>query len=186
MSSRSDYTNEYNAFGVIIPSPMVDEVLENKNGIDNPVIDLNTTDIAGGTDGQVQVNSNGSLAGLPGAVSNGTTLVLTPSLETVVTLIDGPTPALDASLGNIFTLSATGNRTIAIPTNPTNGQKIVIEHTASGGTRTLSLNTGTGGFAFGSDITTLLATASGKTDVIGCIYNLTANKWYVVAVAQGY
>lgn len=40
MSSRSDYTNEYNAFGVIVPSPMVDEVLENKNGIDNPVTDL--------------------------------------------------------------------------------------------------------------------------------------------------
>lgn len=39
---NQDYKTEYNAFGVIVPSPMVDEVLENKNGIDNPVIDLDT------------------------------------------------------------------------------------------------------------------------------------------------
>lgn len=106
--------------------------------------------------------------------------------ETVVTLTDGATPALDASLGNIFRLSAGGNRTIAVPSNPQTGQKIVIVHYASGADRTLALNTGTNGFRFGTDITALTATTSGKTDYIGAIWNSTDSKWDVVAYAKGY
>lgn len=105
---------------------------------------------------------------------------------TPVTLTDGSTPALDASQGTTFRLSAAGNRTIGIPSNPTDGQTIVIEHTASGGARTLALNTGTGGFAFGSDITALTATVSAKTDIIQARYNSTANKWWVVGYAKGF
>lgn len=104
----------------------------------------------------------------------------------VVALTDGATPALDASLGTVFTLSAAGNRTIAVPSNPTSGQKIVIEHTASGGARTLALNTGAGGFRFGTDITGLTATSSGKTDYIGCIYNGGASFFDVVAYVKGF
>lgn len=103
-----------------------------------------------------------------------------------VTLTDGTTPALDASLGTVFRLAAAGDRTIAVPTNPTGGQKIVIQHFASGGARTLALNTGAGGFRFGSDITGLTQTVSGKTDYIGCLYNDTDSKWDVVAYAKGY
>jgi len=104
----------------------------------------------------------------------------------VVALTDGATPALDASLGSVFTLSAAGNRTIAVPSNPTTGQKIVIRHLASGGARTLALNTGAGGFRFGSDITALTETASGKYDYIGCVYNATASFWDVVAYVKGF
>ena len=103
-----------------------------------------------------------------------------------VALVDGATPALDASLGNLFTLSAAGDRTIAVPTNPHSGQKIVIRHLASGGARTLSLNTGANGFRFGSDITGLTQTASGKTDYIGCIWNVGATFWDVVAYTKGF
>jgi hypothetical protein len=102
----------------------------------------------------------------------------------VVALTDGATPALDASLGDIFTLSAAGDRTIAVPSNPTDGKKIVIEHTASGGARTLSLNAS--GFAFGTDVVSLTPTTSGKTDVIGCIYKSALGKWLVVAVSKTY
>ena len=109
-----------------------------------------------------------------------------PFLDTVVVLTDGATPALDASLGNIFTLAAAGDRTIAVPSNATSGQKIIIRHLASGGARTLSLNTGAGGFRFGSDITALTQTASGKYDYIGCIYNAVSSTWDVVAYAKGY
>lgn len=101
-------------------------------------------------------------------------------------LTDGATPALNAALGNIFTLAATDNRTIAVPSNAVAGQKIVIRHLASGGARTLSLNTGAGGFRFGTDITGLTETASGKYDYIGCIYNSTASFWDVVAYIKGY
>ncbi|MCK9327636.1 MAG: hypothetical protein M0P69_19230 [Bacteroidales bacterium] len=104
----------------------------------------------------------------------------------VITLTDGATPALDAALGNHFRLTAAGNRTIAVPTNPTEGQKIIIEHIASGADRTLALNTGTGGFAYGSDITGLSATVSGKHDFIGAVYNSAVNKWHVIAYVKGY
>lgn len=107
-------------------------------------------------------------------------------LKTVVTLTDGATPALDASLGNVFVLTAAGNRTIAVPTNAISGQEIIIAHIASGANRTLALNTGAGGFRFGTDITGLTATTSGLTDYIKCIYNATASKWDVIAYVKGY
>lgn len=103
-----------------------------------------------------------------------------------VVLIDGATPALDVSLGVLFTLDAAGDRTIAIPTNAVSGKKIIIRHYANGGARTLSLNTGANGFSFGSDITALTATASGKYDYIGCIWNDTSSKWNVVSVVKGF
>jgi len=103
-----------------------------------------------------------------------------------VPLTDGATPALDASLGNIFTLSAAGDRTIAVPSNPVAGQNIIIRHYASGGARTLSLNTGTNGFRFGSDVTALTATPSGKTDYIGAQWNASSNTWDVLAYVKGF
>lgn len=106
--------------------------------------------------------------------------------DKVSALSDGATPALDASLGNIFTLSAAGNRTIAVPSNPATGQKIIIRHYASGGARTLALNTGAGGFRFGSDIAALTETVSGKTDYIGCVWNDAASFWDVVAYIKGF
>jgi hypothetical protein len=104
----------------------------------------------------------------------------------VVALTDGATPALDASLGGVFTLSAAGDRTIAVPTNPTDGKKIIIVHHASGGARTLALATGAGGFLFGADVTEIGQTESGKRDLIGAIYNAGLTRWLVVAVVKGF
>lgn len=104
----------------------------------------------------------------------------------VVALTDGSTPALNAKLGDVFTLSAAGDRTIAVPSNPISGQRIIIRHTASGANRTLALNTGTGGFRFGTTITALTITTSGLTDYIECIYNVTANKWDVISYNKGF
>lgn len=107
-------------------------------------------------------------------------------IKTVVALTDGATPALDASLGNVFTLVAAGNRTIAVPTNATSGQEIIIAHTASGGARTLALNTGAGGFRYGTDITGLTATTSGLTDYIKAIYDAVDSRWDVIGYVKGY
>jgi len=110
--------------------------------------------------------------------------------DQTVTLTDGATPALDASLGmvsvGVFRLVAAGDRTIAVPSNPTPNRRIWIEHVASGGARTLALNTGAGGFRFGSDITALSQTASGKTDHIGAKWNSTDSFWDVVGYAKGF
>lgn len=102
-----------------------------------------------------------------------------------VTLSDVSTPALDAEDGDVFTLTATQNPTIGVPSNPSAGQKIIIAFTASGANRTLALNAGTGGFRFGTDVTALSQTTQDKTDYVGCVYNATANKWDVIAYTKG-
>jgi len=119
-----------------------------------------------------------------GTVANARLNAIVP--PTVSALADGATPALNAALGNLFTLAAAGDRTIAVPSNPTNGQKIIIRHLASGGARTLALNSGAGGFRFGTDIPALSQTASGKTDYIGCVYSSIDSFWDVVAVVKGF
>lgn len=133
-----------------------------------------------GTASQIVVANADGAAGNP-------TISLDPTVNgTVFALTDGATPALDASQGGVFTLAAAGDRTVAIPTNAKSGQKIILVHLASGGIRTLALNTGAGGFRYGSTISGLTATASGKKDYIGCIYNATDSFWDVVAYSKGY
>lgn len=108
-------------------------------------------------------------------------------LSGVVVLSDGATVALDASLGNTFTLTSVQNPTILTPTNAINGQKITIIFTASTSDRTLSLTTGSvGAFAFGTEITGLTATTANTRDFIGCIYSTVNSRWNVVAYVKGY
>lgn len=106
----------------------------------------------------------------------------------VVELPDGANPALDASLGNTFRLVAGGDRTIAAPTNTQPFQRFVIIHQASGGARTLSVDSASaGGFRFGTDLVgPLTATSSGKQDYIACVVDPTDNKVDIVSVKKGY
>lgn len=110
--------------------------------------------------------------------------------EPLSTLSDIASVTLDASLSTMFKLTATGDRTILAPTNaPASGetQKITIAHVASGGTRTLTLTTGSAGsFRFGTTITGLTITGSGLTDYIDCIWNQTASRWDVVGYVKGF
>jgi hypothetical protein len=102
-----------------------------------------------------------------------------------VTLIDGPTISTDASLSNFFTVTLGGNRTLAAPTNPTEGQKITYRFRQDGtGNRTLTFDPI---FRFGIDLyPTVLSTGANKTDYIGCIYNSTDSTWDIVAVSKGF
>lgn len=108
-------------------------------------------------------------------------LLITPD-----TLTDASTVAVDASLGNHFrlTLTASGH-TLGNPTNAVDGQKILFEIIqAAGGGDTLALDTK---YAFGLGITSFTMTATAnKRDFIGVVYNSTADKFYVIALAQGY
>lgn len=92
----------------------------------------------------------------------------------------------DARAGSDFECTMTGALTINGPANPTHGQKVFFYLTASGANRTATLATGAGNFKFGSDITALSATVSGTTDMIGAIYNSTANRWFVNAYVKGF
>ncbi len=104
---------------------------------------------------------------------------------TTNTLTDAATINTDASLADHFRVTLGGNRTLANPTNMYDGQKVVWEFIQDGtGTRTLSLGAK---FAFGTNITTVvLSTTAGKRDFMGAVYNLAADKWFVVAFVTGY
>lgn len=131
------------------------------------------------------VGSNGTVLAGASAQTNGVQWQSNPT-PAPVTLTDGATVSLDASAGKVFKLSAAGDRTILTPTNAVDGRGIVIAHTASGAGRTLALTTGAGGFIFGSDITALSQTVSGKTDYIGAIYDVTADRWRIVSYVKGF
>jgi hypothetical protein len=105
----------------------------------------------------------------------------------VITYAASATFNAQSGLTKIARVTATGAMTMTAPTNPVDGQKVIIEFGASSGSALLlTLASGAGGFGFGSDITALTATASGKIDRVGVIYNANANLWHVVAYVKGF
>lgn len=103
-----------------------------------------------------------------------------------VALSDATTIATDASLGTHFRVTISGNRTLGVPSNPTDGQVCVWEVTASGNDRTLTLSSSTGGFEFGADVTEVPTIAEDTTTYIQAVYNASANRWRVIGVVGGY
>lgn len=91
-------------------------------------------------------------------------------------LTDAATIATDASLGNEFTVTLGGNRTMGAPTNPTDGQIITYRLKQDGtGTRTLTWNAV---YRFNAAFATpVLQTAGGSIDYVSFIYNGTDTKW---------
>lgn len=107
-----------------------------------------------------------------------------------VTLTDGATISLTASAGSVFRVTLGGNRTLAAPTSPTDGQMITIaiKQDATGG-RTLALTTGAGGFSFGTDAPVgafSLSTVANAVDYLTCVYNEAALRWHVVGLIRGF
>lgn len=62
--------------------------------------------------------------------------------QSVVALTDAATTTIDATLGNVFTWTIAGNRTLAFPTGLKSGQEIVIVITTSGASRTITYGSG--------------------------------------------
>jgi hypothetical protein len=93
------------------------------------------------------------------------------------------TATTNASLSSLFTLTLTGNTTLATPTNGFSGQRIVYRLRQDGtGNKLLTLSSG---FRSGP-ITVTLSTAANTTDYLGVIYNEIDNKWDVLALNKGY
>jgi len=115
----------------------------------------------------------------------GTVTLSGRQVSTPDVLTDAATIAVDASLGNDFTVTLGGNRTLGNPTNSVNGQKIVFAIRQDGtGSRTLALGAD---YRLGTDITAVtLSTAANKTDYLGVRYNGTDSKWDVIAFVKGY
>lgn len=103
----------------------------------------------------------------------------------VVALTESSTISVDADLGNIFTITLTGDRILGNPENATSGQSLIFRITQdTGGSRLITWDTD---YRFGVDITEpVLTTTASKTDYVGFIYNADAGKWDCVALARGY
>lgn len=103
-----------------------------------------------------------------------------------VTLTDAATIATDASLGRLFRVTVTASRTMGVPSNPTDGQRIMYEVTASGGSWTLTMSSSAGGFKFGTDFTSIPTISTGTTTYIGAMYSSRDSFWHVLAVGSGH
>lgn len=100
-----------------------------------------------------------------------------------VTLTDATTVAIDASLGTHFRHSGAAGRTMGTPSNPTDGQVIVLELKASSGAITHTFGSA---YAFGSDVTATSAIAAGKTDFVQFTYTAAVSKWQCIGYMKGF
>lgn len=96
-----------------------------------------------------------------------------------VALTDGATISVDASLGNMFRVTLGGNRTMAAPTTPQDGQTINFHISQDGtGSRTLTWNSA---YKWPSGVAPTLSTAANALDVVSCTYNSTLGYWVCTA-----
>lgn len=85
-----------------------------------------------------------------------------------VALTDAATIATNAALGNVFTVTLGGNRTLANPTNLVSGGTYIWIVTQSTGSHTLAFGSA---FKWPSGVAPTLSTAAGAVDMISSVYN---------------
>lgn len=103
----------------------------------------------------------------------------------IATLTSSSTPGVNVDAYDaLFITALATNATFAAPTGtPTEGQKLLISVTASGGNRNLSYNSA---YAGGTDVTLPASVASGTTLYLGFMWRSAAAKWHLIAKAGGY
>lgn len=102
----------------------------------------------------------------------------------VVQLTDGATIAVNAALGNDFRVTLGGNRTIANPANPVDGQMIEFAIAQDGtGSRTVTWSSA---YDFGANGAPTLSTAASKVDLVGFKYHAGLAAWLCTGSALGF
>lgn len=102
----------------------------------------------------------------------------------VVALTDGSSIAVNAAAGNAFAVTLGGNRTLANPSNPADGQVIRVRVTQDGsGSRTLAYGTA---YDFGTAGSPTLSTAAAKVDILGFEYVAALAKWCYLGSGLGF
>lgn len=122
-----------------------------------------------GSDGYVLTKQRSAEAGMAWKVPS--------TAPIVVGLTDATSIALNAALGNTFTVTLGGNRTLANPSNPVNGQTITVQVTqpASGGPWTLAF--GSAYTFFPAQPTPILSTSGGAVDLLQFTYISALSEW---------
>ena len=103
----------------------------------------------------------------------------------VVALTDGVNISTDASLGNIFTVTLAGNRTMDNPTNATDGQTFIykIKQDATG-SRTITWGAN---FRGSTDVALpTLTTTAAYVDYVMFYYNSAVTKWDCLSANKGF
>lgn len=103
----------------------------------------------------------------------------------VSALTDGANIATDASLGNIFTVTLGGNRTMDNPTNSVDGQVILYKIKQDGtGSRTITWGAN---FRGSTDVALpTLTTTANAVDYVLFYYNSAVTKWDCLSVNKGF
>lgn len=109
-------------------------------------------------------------------------------LNIIIALTDGANIAVDASLGNIFSVTLADNRTMVNPTNPPAAgfsQKIEFWVKQDGtGSRTITWDTK---YRFSGDVPSpTLTTTASRMDRVAFEYHPTDDKWDCIAVNRNY
>lgn len=153
--------------------------------------DLSQLSASGGGAGVSEVNGKSGAVTLVaadlGAVDKAGDTMGGKLAPKVAVLTDAATIAVDASLGNDFRVTLAGNRTIAAPSNPSDGQSVTFEIIQDAtGSRTLTWASGTGGFAFGAGVAPALSTAAGVTDIAAFRYSSAKGEWLYLGSGLGF
>jgi len=127
--------------------------------------------------------SNISITNASGVLTIGVSGLITPAISTVPY---AATIAVNAASATVFRVTMTGNLTLAAPTNPTEGQRIEFELTASGAARTIAWASGATGFKFGTTVPAPTTVAQNTTTVVGATYRTSTNAWDVRYVDEGF
>jgi len=114
-------------------------------------------------------------------------LTVTNALDSRVTVLEGGLVTLthsatvtpDANAGKSFKWTMTGDATLAVPTNGSEGTRLFIAILASGADRTLTLS---GSYRLTTGTSASIVIPNSKSQFIGLRYNGT--NWYVIASTQ--
>lgn len=114
-----------------------------------------------------------------------TTIITAGQVAPAVVKLTFASPiSVDASTGNDFRVTLTGNTTINSPSNGVDGQRITIQIAQdSSGSRTVTWGNG---YLFGAAGQPTLSTGANLVDVIGFVYNVAAGGWLGVGAALGF
>lgn len=110
----------------------------------------------------------------------------------VSSLTDALTVAVNASLANHYRLALTSaigaTRAIAVPSAPTDGQKVTFEFVqpATGGPCSVTWTGGAGGFSFGSGTVPVLSTTASAVDLVAFVYSSVKGQWLYLGTTGGF